>query len=455
MPQNCHSEGARPGGRPKNPSPTPFAPSATPSSPGQTLRFAQGDTGKATFGASKGKALEGIRIADFSWVAVGPITTKYFADHGAEVIRIESSTRPETLRRTPPYTDDIPNPNRAGYHANLNSSKYGVTLNLKHPKAIELAKKLVARSDIVTESFGPGVMARFGLGYEALASLKPDLIMMSLSMQGQTGPHAASLGYGNTLLHLVGLGHLTGWPDREPVGLGSAYTDFFAPHLACTILLATLDYRRRTGRGQYIDFSQYEASLHCLGPVLLDYTANGRQQVRQGNRHPAAAPHGAYRCRGDDRWCAIAIFSDQEWHSLCRVLGDPEWTRDPRFATLQARLRHQEELDQKIEEWTSQRTAEEVMETLQAAGVAAGVVQTAEDLHSDPQFQHRHHYCTLDHPEMGQRCYDSPSFRLSRTPTELCWAAPCLGQHNEVVFKDILGLSEEEYVALLLEGAFE
>jgi benzylsuccinate CoA-transferase BbsF subunit len=404
-------------------------------------------------------AFAGIRVADFSWVGVGPLTAKYLADHGAEVIRIESGTRPEALRRAPPFAGGQPGVDRSGYYANFNSSKRGAALNMSHPRAAELAKRLVAECDVVTESFTPKAMRAWGLTYEDLRAVRPDLVMISMPLYGQTGPWAMYQGFGHVLQAAAGINHMTGYRDGEPIGTGYAYTDFFVPHLAALALIAALDHRERTGAGQYIDFGQLEAALYATETMALDYTVNGREQRRDGNRHPQAAPHGAFRCaaRGgdDDRWIAIACFDDAAWGALCAVLDAPALRDDPRFATPADRKRNEDALEAEVSALTRPRAAEELMARLQAAGVPAGVVQTCEDLRADPQLAHRGHFWMLDHPVMGRCAYDGPSFRLSATPARLTKAAPLLGEDTEYVFRQIVGLPEEEFIELLATGAFE
>jgi len=401
------------------------------------------------------QVFEGIKVVDFSWYAVGPQTARYFGDHGAEVIRVESTISPDGLRNAGPFKDGENGPNRSGYFNNQNPNKYGISLNLKLPQAVEIARKLVARADIVTESFTPGVMERFGLAYEDLRKTKPDIIMISMGAQGRGGPYSNHSAFGHVQQALCGVNHLTGWPDGYPTGAHGPYTDFFVPHIAAMALVGALDYRRRTGKGQYIELSQLEASIHCLETAILDYTVNSRVQSRIGNRHPQAAPHGVYRCRGDDRWCALAVFTDAEWQSFCRVLGKPPWTRDARFGTIAGRLENADELDCLVEEWTIRHTAEQVMTVMQAATVSAGVVQNSQDLHADPQLKHRGHYWVLDHPEIGPSTYDSPACKLSRTPGQARMPAPCLGEHNQSICTEILGMPDEEFVQLLAEGVFE
>jgi benzylsuccinate CoA-transferase BbsF subunit len=304
------------------------------------------------------------------------------------------------------------------------------------------------------ENFAGGTIARMGMGYDEIKRIKPDVIMLSSCMQGQTGPYADHPGFGFHMAALSGYYQITGWPDREPPYLGP-YTDFIAPHFNLVAILAALDYRRRTGRGQYIDMSQYENGVHFLSPLLLDYEVNKRIAERMGNRHPAAAPHNAYRCRGEERWCAIAVFTDQEWKAFCKVIDNPSWTKDSRFATLKARKEHEEELDTHIEEWTLRHSAEEVMHLMQEAGIGAGVLQTGEDLlEHDVQLKARRHFWELDHPEVGAYYAPTPPLRLSKAPYELR-CAPLLGEHNESVLKEIAHLSDEEIAELVSEEVVE
>ncbi|MDM7999315.1 MAG: CoA transferase, partial [Dehalococcoidia bacterium] len=248
---------------------------------------------------------------------------------------------------------------------------------------------------------------------------------------------------------------ITGWPDRDPSLLYGAYTDSIAGRFGAAAVMAALAQRQRTGKGQYIDLAQSEAGLQFLIPPLLDYSANGRVLNRDGNRHPSAAPHGAFRCRGEDRWVAIAVFKEEEWMALRRVMGHPSWGGYPRFATLAGRKRNEEELNRLIEQWTITRTAEEVMRLLQEAGVSAGILEKAEDLHRDPQLAARHHFWTLRHQEIGDSTYDSMGSILSETPAELTKAAPVLGQDNYQVCTEILGLSDDEFIDLVNSGVLE
>jgi crotonobetainyl-CoA:carnitine CoA-transferase CaiB-like acyl-CoA transferase len=405
------------------------------------------------------QALAGLRVIDFTWLGVGPLLTKYLADFGAEVIRIESRTHPDSFRYAPPFVEAQPGLERSAYFLNLNTSKIHVTLNLNHPCGRDLARRLIATADVVAENFTSHVMEQWGLAYEHLQRLKPDLLMISLSMEGRTGPHRHAPGFGTVLQAASGLAYLTGWPDRLPAIPGVPYTDWTTPFFGLVAVLAALDHRRRTGEGQYIDVSNLEAGVNCLDTAILDYTVNERIQRRAGNECmvgdlPGAAPHGVYRCLGENRWCAIAVGNDREWRQFCDVLGHPAWTREAHFSTVLKRVQHREALNALVETWTSQYPAEAIMTRLQNAGIAAGVVQNAAELASDPQLAHRGQSIWLDHPEVGPQRYDTPAFQLSVSPAQLR-PVPTLGQDNARVFKGLLGLSNDEYEALACDGVFE
>ena len=401
------------------------------------------------------KALEDVKIADFTWYVAGPFCIRYLADYGAQVIKVETSRSVDGVRTNPPYKDNIPGLNRSGYFHNYNCNKLGITLNLEHPKARDVIRRFILWADIVAESFSPGVMKSLGLSYEELTQVNPDIIMISLSSKGQTGPHRTLPAVGLHLAGLSGFVNITGWPDRDPSLLYGAYTDSIAGRFGAASILAVLDYRHRTGKGQYIDLSQFEAGIQFLAPPLLDYVSNRRVLSRNGNRHPHAAPHGVYRCKGVDRWCAIAVFSDEEWQAMRRVIGDPPWCSDARFATLTDRKKNEEDLDRLVEQWTIHYPPEEVMARLQEAGVSAGVLETAEDLHRDPQLEARRHFRALEHQEIGESTYDSMGSILSKSPADLNRAAPVMGQDNYYVYTRILGLSDEEFVGLMEQGVFD
>lgn len=401
------------------------------------------------------QALEGVKIVDFSWVLAGPLITKYLAGHGATVIHIESSKRLDNARTSAPHKPGLPKVNASGLFAFYNSNKYSFTLDLNHPEGIRIAKKLITWGDVVVENFSKGTMEKWGLAYEDLTRINPGIIMLRSTMQGQTGPRAGDRGQGYILIGLSGFTHLTGWPDRGPTPPFGAYTDFIAPTFGVTALIAALDYQRRTGKGQCIDLSQYEAGVHFSAAAILDRAVNGREGDRVGNLCAYAAPHGAYRCRGDDRWCAIAVFSDPEWEAFCEAIDNPEWTKDSRFTTLPGRKQNEIELNRLVEQWTVNLSAEEVMNAMQSRGVAAGVLQTAEDLLNDPQLKHRNSFWWLDHSELGTFPHAGQPFKLSKTPAQARLPSPCQGEHTAMVCKEILGISDEEFVELLNAGVLE
>jgi len=389
---------------------------------------------------------EAVHVLDFSWVGVGPIVTKYLADNGAEVIRIESAARPDVLRIAPPWKDGLPGINHSQFFASFNTSKKSVTLDLNQPKARELALRLVPWADVIGESFTPKAMRKWGMDYEQLKKIKPELIMFSTCMQGQTGPNAMYPGFGQLAAALSGFYYISGYgPSDPPSPPYGAYSDFVAPRLLGAAVIAALDYRRRTGKGQYIDMSQYEAALHNLAPAIIDYFATGRVLGPHGNRSQRFAPHGAYRCRdeeGAERWIAIAVAGDQEWRAMLAVLGDPAC--DSKFATVAGRLAHFEALDESVSRLVRDREAGALTTELQAAGVAAYPVQNCMDLHQDENLEAFGFWNWLEHKEMGHCVYEGLQHRMSRTPGELRSAGPVLGQHTDEVLTGMLGLSAAE-----------
>ncbi len=390
---------------------------------------------------------KGLRIVDFAWLIAGPLPGKYFGMYGAEVIRIESRKRVDGARMQAPFQGGKPGMNRSGSYANTNANKLDIGLDMSNPKGLEIARQLVSTADVVVENFAPGVMKKWGLDYEGVHRLRPDAIMISLSMQGQSGPAAHGKGVGHMLQGLVGINQLSGWPEGAPVGPAEPYTDLTVPWFAIISIIAALEQRMKTGQGQYIDLSQYEVGLYYVAPALLDYEVNGRIQTRTGNRVAEAAPHGVFHCQGQERYVAIAVHTDQEWKAFCQAIGSPAWTREPRFSTFPLRKQNEDELDRLVSEWTSQRAPEQVMDTLQKAGVAAGTVARGQDLHQDPQLKARGHFWPLEHPTMGLRPYDGPAFRLSKAPARMV-PAPLLGQHTEFVCKQVLGMPDGEFKQL-------
>lgn len=398
-------------------------------------------------------ALEGVHVLDFAWVGVGPITTKYLADNGADVIRVESAARIDVLRIGPPWKDAMPGINRSQFFASFNTSKKGITLDLGKEKARELVKRMVPWADIVVESFTPKAMRQWGLDYENLRALRPDLIMLSTCMQGQTGPNALYPGFGQLMAALSGFYYISGYGPGSCTPPYGAYTDFIAPRFSTCALLAALDYRRRTGQGQYIDMAQYEAAMQNLAPALIDYFATGRVLGPRGNASERYAPHGAYRCAdedGNERWIAIAVEGDDQWHAMLAALGTS--TTDPRFATAPSRIENAPAIDEFVGSLTRVHNAHDLTKKLQAAGVAAYPVENCVDIHQDDNLEAFGFWHWLEHKEMGPSPYEGFAHRMSRTPGELRRAAPILGQDNDEVFREMLSLSSDEIEQLKKEN---
>jgi len=345
--------------------------------------------------------MEGVKIADFAWLGVGPLVARELAEHGAIVIRVETHKNPDSMRLAFPFKDGKPGINRSGFGAFANTNKLSISVDLKKPKGKEVALRLIKWADIVTESFTPGTMAKFGLDYESIKKIKPEIIYYSTSLHGQYGPHARTPGYGVQAAAGIGFFHISGWPDRAPIAVFGAYTDFVAPWFLIVPLIGALIRRRKTGQGMYLYQSQAEAAIHFLEPAVLDDTANERTTGRSGNRHPAAVPHNAYPCEGDDRWVAIAVHTDEEWQALCRVMGNSKLADDLRFKSFLSRKENEKELDAIIGKWTENYLTKEVMLLLQNAGVPAGIVSSSQDLFEDPQIRHRNHYVRMAHKEIG------------------------------------------------------
>ncbi len=396
-----------------------------------------------------------LKVIDFATTVVGPSSTRVLADYGARVVKVESITHPDVLRTSHPFKDGKPGVSRSGYFSTYNAGKYSLSLNMNKPKALELTKRLAKWADVLVESFRPGVMKKWGLDYGELKKINPALIMVSTNMLGQDGPFCQFRGYGQHGGAIAGWGLTLGWPDRPALIPFGAYTDLISARFVAIAVMAALEYRRHTGKGQYIDNSQVECSIDYMAPLILDSAANQSVFKCRGNRDPYAAPHGAYRCLGEDRWCALAVATDQEWDAFREVLGSLPWTQDPRFATFVGRKKHEDELDRYVEEWTQKHTAEEVAERMQARGISAGVVENAEDLTKDPQLAHRGHFQVRNQREMGLHSYETFAFRLSKTSGGPQTGAPSLGEHNEYICTEILGLSDEEFVQLLDEGVLE
>jgi benzylsuccinate CoA-transferase BbsF subunit len=402
---------------------------------------------------------DGMFLLEFGGGAAGPVATRYFADHGATVVRVESKRRPDFLRVLR-MTPDTKGGLDAGEHfAVLNANKRSVALDLTKPAAVAVAKRLALRADAIAENFAPGAMARWGLDYAALSRERPDLVMISTCLNGQTGPQKDYPGFGGQGSALSGFNHLTGWPDREPVGPYGTITDSLSPRYAALLLAGALLHRRRTGRGQHIDLSQVEGGIVCLSEMVATFTATGEILGRLGNRARDAAPHAVLRCAdapdGRERWIAIACADDADWARLVDVLGRPDWALAPALATTAGRLAAADDLEARLDAWTRGHEAGALAERLQAAGVPAGPVHDLGDLHHDPQLAHRAHFRPVQHAVLGTHPAETHAMRFSAMAPALRRAAPRLGEHTEDVLRGILGMSAEEYAALRDAGALE
>jgi len=398
------------------------------------------------------KPLAGIRVADFSWVWAGPFCTLQLAHLGADVIRVECRDRPCVTRQIPPFADFQPGLNRSGYFNQYNQGKRSLTLNLKHPRALDVARRLITRSDVVAENFANGVMERMGLGYEEVRKLRADAIMVSISGYGRSGPEQDFVSYGPATVPLAGFSAVTGYKGGPPMHVGISYGDPTAGLHGAIAVLAALCHRQRTGEGQFIDVSLWEASATLLPDALLEHEMNGTEPPRDGNRDPHMAPHGVFRSAGEDRWVSIAVGSDEEWRSLVAVIGDGELS-SPRYATLADRKRHEDELEARLTHWTTTLAPDEATRRLQAAGVAAFSAMTNQDLAEDPHLNGRGFFVDVPHPEVGKRHHAGIPWRLSGTPCAVTAPAPCLGEHSREVLGDVLGYSEAEIESLAADGA--
>jgi crotonobetainyl-CoA:carnitine CoA-transferase CaiB-like acyl-CoA transferase len=398
-------------------------------------------------------AWSGVKILEFGSGAAGPISTRYFVEHGAVVLRIESASRPDFLRvmalgpKNPHGLEGSP------LYDVLNVGKRNATFNLKDPRAVDLVKSLMLEwADAVVENFAPRAMKGFGLDYETLAS--PSLVMISACLNGQTGPHKDYPGFGSQGSALSGFTFLTGWPDRAPIGPFGTITDSLAPRYVAAAVAAGLHYKRRTGRGVYLDLSQVESGIFTLSPWLLQADAEGTIVERNGTRSARAVPHGGFRCADEDgvgdRWVALACWTDDEWAALAGIVGFD----DPSLATLAARQARVDDVEGAVAAWTADRTRLEVAETLQAAGIEAVPVQDFGDLHADPQARHRGHFVPLTHPFMGPRVYEHDGFRISGLEADYPRSGPTLGQDNDWVQTELLGLSDDERTKLADDGVF-
>ncbi|MBI3801258.1 MAG: CoA transferase [Deltaproteobacteria bacterium] len=426
------------------------------------------------------RPLEGVRIADLTWLLAGAGGPRLLASLGAEVIRIEWRDRLDFLRYMPPFApqknenaakagalelsglsqEGLKSVNRAGYFNDINAGKKGVSLNMAHPKGRELFKRLVAVSDVVVEAFTAETMRKWGLGYETLKAIKSDIIYIQQPGWGYKGPYVKFASYGPIAQAVSGLTEQSGLPaPYPPAGWGFSYMDWSGAYYCAITMLCAIYHKKRTGKGQYIDCSQVEPGIYMTGTAVLDHLVNGRHSQRTGNRSPAklVAPHGAYHCAGNDRWIAIAVTTAEEWAALVREMGNPTWAQHEQFATLAARGQNQDELDRLIGAWTTDKEPFALQARLQKAGVPAGVCQTAQDrVERDPQLQHLKWLIPLSHSEIGTWPVKDVPFHFTNAtvnqggPTER--AAPCYGEDNDYVYDELLKLTKQERTELEKEG---
>jgi len=396
---------------------------------------------------------DGVKVADFSWIGVGPITAKALADHGATVVHIESDNPPDRLRLVGPFKDDVPGIDRCQFFGSFNTSKLSLHLDLKHPIGQEIVRRLLAWCDIALDSFTAGTMAALGFGYDVARTLNPDIIMATTCLMGQTGPAAKLAGYGYHAAAVSGFYEITGWDDRPPAGPFNAYTDTIAPRFLATTLMAALDHRRRTGQGQFIDQAQMESALHFLSPELLEVQVSGTSPRRAANLDPVHVPHDAYPCAGVDQWCAVAVETDEQWRALRHVMGEPSWAMDPQLDTAAGRRARRDLIDRELGTYTAAFEPHALMTTLQAAGVPAGAVQRSSDHLLDPQLTHRSFFRRLEHPEMGEVPYEGHPYRIHGYDNGPRFPSPCLGEHTYQVLTDMLGLDDDEVAEALASGA--
>lgn len=403
--------------------------------------------------------LEGIRVCDLTWIIAGPVCTRVLADFGADVIRVEHGQAMDSVRMGRPIIGGPPTGNNSGFFNYINRNKRSIALNARHPDGHEVLRRLISKSDVLVENFSANVMDSWGLGYEELRSINPGIIYCSVSGFGHSGRDKEHTTWGPTAQALSGLTYMSGLPGLPPAGWGYSYMDHTAGYYAASAIMMALHHRNRTGEGQHIDISQVEAGIVLTGTAVLDYEVNGRSWRRPGmppGNHawePRVAPHNTYPCAGDDRWIAIAATSDAEWDALAGLI--PELEGDPAFATNEARLENEEALDAAIAEWTGERDGHALMETLQAAGVPAGVCQTAGDrFEQDPQLASRGWWHNLVHPELGDCDYDGVVPVLSETPGGLRRTSPVFGADTEEVMRTVLQMDQQEYASLLESGVF-
>jgi len=393
--------------------------------------------------------LQGVRILDLCQFLAGPYGVMMLADLGAEVLKIESIQRLDYLRMMGGY------PQPDGYEWSpafnaVNVNKYSITLNLNHPRGTDIFKKLVEVSDVVTNNFSSRVMENLGLSYDVIKKINPRIIMLSMPGYGTTGPWRNFVAMGPNIEMLAGISMISGYPDGPPM-MNGYIADPFASLAAAVAVMIALKHRQQTGKGQHIDLSQVEAVTSFAAQPIMDYVMNRRIQPRRGNRHHSFAPHGVYRCKGEDDWVAIAVSSEEEWAKFCNAMGNSRMAKDPRFSDALSRYENHVALDKLVESWTRKHDKHEVTRVLQKAGIASAPVLTCSELVNDPHMKQRGFLQEVTHPVTGTRLQHGFPVKFSETPVGLRMSAPTLGQHNEYVLKKILGMTEEEIKKLAEE----
>lgn len=390
-------------------------------------------------------ALSGVRVLDFTWAWAGPFCTQTLAHLGAEVIRVETTSRPCVTRMIPPFADNRAAPNRAGYFNQYNQGKRSILLNLSKPEAVELAYQLAKHCDVVTDNFAAGVMEKLGFSYQKLREIKQDIIQISMSGYGQNGPFHRYVGYGPPASALSGQFWLTGYPGGDPAEIGVSYPDPNAGVMGAYAIIAAILHRDLTGEGQFIDQSQWEAVLVHMAEGLLEWDLNHREPARKGNHDLLMSPHETYKSRGnDDQWVSIAVGTEDEWRALCEAIGEPALAEDARFNSAASRKKNEAALDALISAWTRERDKWEAAETLQRAGVASFPSMSNRDLAEDKHLMERGYLVQLEHPEVGRRIHAGVPWKMSDTPSEIRHAAPIRGADTDQVFKTLLGFSQQK-----------
>jgi crotonobetainyl-CoA:carnitine CoA-transferase CaiB-like acyl-CoA transferase len=401
------------------------------------------------------RALEGIKVLDLTWVVVGPSAVRALADYGATVVKVETGTRVDTARTAGPFLNGQPGPESSACFNNYNAGKYGLLLNLSIPESRGVLERLVKWADVMAENFTPHVMRRWGLDYETVSKINPSIVYLSASMTGQHGPFSKLAAIGNVGAAVGGFTNIVGWPDRPPVGPGGAYTDYVASKYISISLLAALEYRERTGKGQHIDLAQSETAVHFLAPAYLDYQASGRLPQQVGNRSHQFAPHGVFACAGQDQWIAIAVEDEMQWRALATLIARPDLRADPALETATGRRERDAEIAAAIEAWTSEQEPLAAQQALIERGIPAHALLDTAMAVADPQLNHRQHFVRTPHDVWGELVIENARFRLDRTPPQIPAAGPTFGQHNHTVLTEFLGLSDDEIAELAAQGVFE